>query len=117
VDRRALPAPEAAETLRKELTPPETPTEELLVTLWEEALNRAPIGIHDNFFELGGHSLLAPQVISRVESAFQVHLPLRVFFESPTVAGMATQIELIMLQEIEALSDEEAEMQMAGGAG
>jgi acyl carrier protein len=116
VDRRALPAPEAAETLRRQYVAPETPTEELLVEIWEELLGRQRIGIHDNFFELGGHSLLAPQVVSRIESTFQVHLPLRAFFEAPTIHGLADQVELILLQEIEALSDEEAEMQMAGAS-
>jgi hypothetical protein len=116
VDRRALPAPESAATLRRQYVPPETPSEELLVAIWEELLGRTHIGIHDNFFELGGHSLLAPQVVSRVESTFEVHLPLRLFFEAPTIHGLANQIELILLQEIEALSDEEAEMQMAGAS-
>jgi amino acid adenylation domain-containing protein len=114
VDRRALPAPEGAETLARQLAPPETPTEELLVGIWEHVLGRAPIGIHDNFFDLGGHSLLAPQVLSRVENTFQVHLPLRAFFDAPTIAGMANLIDLAILQEIEALSEEEAEMLGAG---
>jgi hypothetical protein len=43
-----------------------------------------------------------------------VNLTLRAFFEAPTISKMAAQIDLIILQEIEALSDEEAEMLGAG---
>jgi amino acid adenylation domain-containing protein len=108
VDRRALPAPEAAATLEREFAPPETPTEEVLAALWEQVLGRRRVGVHDDFFALGGHSLLMPQVVSRVEDTFQVSLPLRAFFESPTIAGMAAKIDLLLLQEIEALDEAEA---------
>jgi acyl carrier protein len=64
------------------------------VTIWSELLGVDQVGVRDDFFtELGGHSLLATQVISRVRYAFQVDLPLRAFFETPTVAGLAAAIE------------------------
>jgi acyl carrier protein len=94
VDRRALPAPD---TLRPELdeafVAPRTSVEELLAGIWSQVLNLERVGIHDNFFHLGGHSLLATQVMSRVYKTFQIELPLRCLFESPTIAGLAEHIE------------------------
>ena len=50
-------------------------------------------GIEDNFFDLGGHSLLAIQFQARVRQEFHVDLPLRRMFETPTIAGIAADIE------------------------
>jgi alpha-ketoglutarate-dependent taurine dioxygenase/acyl carrier protein len=96
VDRRALPAPDRTRLVSKQtFASPRTPIEEVLAGIWAQVLGCEPVDIHDNFFDLGGHSLLATQVISRVRSAFQVELPLRCLFESPTVAELAESIEAI----------------------
>lgn len=71
------------------------PAEEMLCGIWEEVLNVRPIGVQDNFFELGGHSLLATQVISRIQAAFSVELPIQAVFEAPTVLAMAQRIEQV----------------------
>ena len=52
-----------------------------LAKIWQEALGQKQIGLDDNFFELGGHSLVATSILSRVRSAFNIGLPLRVIFE------------------------------------
>ncbi len=83
--------PELAETY----TAPRTPTEEVVASVWSKVLRLEQVGIHDNFFALGGNSLLAIQVISRVREAMQVEVPLRSFFESPSVAGLTTSIETV----------------------
>ncbi|MFZ5918494.1 MAG: amino acid adenylation domain-containing protein, partial [Chloroflexota bacterium] len=94
VDRKALPAPELSRAdLESAYLAPRTPLEEMLAAVWAQLLNIEQVGVHDNFFELGGHSLLATQVVSRVRAAFQVELPLRKFFELPTVATLAEQID------------------------
>ena len=85
VDRRALPAPELAETYAA----PSNPVQEILAGIWAEVLGLDRVGIHDNFFEMGGHSLVATQLISRLRGALQVELPLRTVFEAPTVADLA----------------------------
>src|SRR6185369_5547492 len=69
-----------------------TPVEEVLSGIWKQVLGAERVGVHDNFFELGGHSLLAAQVISRIREAFRVELPLRVMFESQSIATLAARI-------------------------
>ena len=72
---------------------PQTPTEQTLAAIWQEVLGVEQVGTHDNFFDLGGHSLLATQVISRVRSQVQVEVPLRNFFDMPTIERLAQGIE------------------------
>jgi amino acid adenylation domain-containing protein/non-ribosomal peptide synthase protein (TIGR01720 family) len=97
IDRRALVGwVERSEThlqlSSKNLILPRTEEEELLANIWTEILGIERIGIHDNFFELGGHSLLATQVISRIRDTFDIELPLRHFFESPTITALNEQL-------------------------
>src|SRR6266478_8259894 len=61
--------------------------------IWAEVLGYDKVGIDQNFFDLGGHSLLATQIISRVRNTFEMEVPLRWVFESPTVAGLSGRIE------------------------
>ena len=93
VDRKALPAPDQKRPeLEKEFVAPGTPTEIKLAEIWCRLLNLKEVGVNDNFFELGGHSLLATQLISMIEDAFQVDIPLRKVFEMPTVCGLAESV-------------------------
>ena len=71
---------------------PRNETEQTIAGIWQELLSIEPIGVHDNFFELGGQSLLATQVVARVRTALKTDLPLRRFFEEPTVAELAHAI-------------------------
>ncbi|HLL48830.1 MAG TPA: condensation domain-containing protein, partial [Longimicrobiaceae bacterium] len=94
VDRRALPAPEAAGP-DEEYRAPRTPVEEVLAGIWTEVLRVERVGTRGNFFELGGHSLLATQVASRARHAFGVEVPLHTLFEAPTLAELALRIETL----------------------
>jgi amino acid adenylation domain-containing protein len=70
-----------------------TPVEEILCGIWEHVLKIGQARAEDDFFAMGGHSLLATQVISRIQKAFGIDLPLRVLFENPTVQRLAKVIE------------------------
>jgi SAM-dependent methyltransferase/acyl carrier protein len=94
VDRKALPDPDEIHPgVKASYVAPRTPTEKLIAGFFSEVLRIEKAGIHDNFFELGGHSLLATQLFSRIREAFQVDLPLRSLFESPTIKNLAEIIE------------------------
>ena len=80
---------------------PRTGSEELIAGVWAEFLGVARVGIQDDFFDLGGHSLLATRVVSRLRRVFEVDLPLRSIFESPTVAGIAVKIVQQKAREVE----------------
>ena len=67
--------------------------------MWEQVLKLDQVGVHDNFFELGWHSMLAKQVISQVREIFDVELPLRRLFETPTVATLAAVVEAQQLEQ------------------
>jgi amino acid adenylation domain-containing protein len=100
---------------------PRNELEAVLVTLVAELLSLDAVGIDENFFLLGGHSLLGAQMIARIEDQFGVELPLRDLFEKPTVAEMAQEVERLLVAELDAMSDEEAErltlVPHRGGAG
>ena len=126
VDRCALPDPGHA---RPELgTPhvtPRTAIERELWRIWTEVLGLGQVGVHDNFFDLGGDSLTATRVVSQVIKAFQLDLPVKSLFDSPTVAEMAIvvaqnqakkvgQEELArLLSELESITEDEAQRLLA----
>jgi len=106
VDRRALPAPAApASPAGGGNAEPRTPVEQRIAAIWSKVLGLPSVGIHDDFFALGGHSLLATQVMSRVNQALGLELPLRSLFEKPTVEGFASVVSEALIEESEARFD------------
>ncbi|WP_413173257.1 beta-ketoacyl synthase N-terminal-like domain-containing protein [Anabaena azotica] len=89
------------------------PRNELEITLadiWQQLLGIDHVGIHDNFFELGGDSLFATQLVSQLSKNFQIELPYKQFFNSPTIAQLA---EFIAQQLAEKADEEELAQALA----
>jgi amino acid adenylation domain-containing protein len=93
LDREALPVPGAAVAPVVDYEPPRSATEELLANCFADLLHIERVSRHDSFFDLGGHSLLATQLASRMRGSLDVGIPLRLIFEEPTVAALATRID------------------------
>jgi non-ribosomal peptide synthetase component F len=98
VDRAALPAPDRGGEGTGVYQAPRTPTEQILARIFAEVLKVERAGIRDDFFDLGGHSLLATGIVSRLQAALGVELPVRQLFESRTVAGLAEVVEAQLAQ-------------------
>lgn len=74
--------------------PAASPLERALTALWIQTLRRGSIGLDENFFMLGGDSLRGARLLTQVNAAFGVELPVQSLFdEANTIAGMARSIE------------------------
>ena len=108
VDRKALPAPaasvEAARANGKSDERPATVLEELIAEVWRKVLGVEQVGPRDHFFHLGGNSLTTIQVAMGIRESLGLELPLRVVFEAPTVAELASHLERRLLESADAES-------------
>ncbi|MCR8937086.1 non-ribosomal peptide synthase/polyketide synthase [Brevibacillus laterosporus] len=121
VERKKLPKPDGSIRTGVEFVAPRTLIEDQLATIWKGVLNVNEVSVLDNFFELGGHSLKAMTVISQISKAFNVDLPLKVLFDTPTIAtishfiantenGMYSAIEPVAPQEYYPVSSAQKRM-------
>ncbi|MBE9162167.1 non-ribosomal peptide synthetase [Tychonema sp. LEGE 06208] len=92
VNRKALPAPNAAIPEAKIFVAPRTPIEEMLARICCEVLGIEQLSITDNFFELGGNSLLAIQLTAKIRESCQIELPLCDIFAGRSLAVLAEKI-------------------------
>ncbi|MEW2484827.1 amino acid adenylation domain-containing protein [Streptomyces sp. NPDC048411] len=103
LDRRTLPDPDTAG--QEGFVAPRTPTEQRIAAIWQDLLGKEA-SAQDSFFDLGGHSILAVRLVSRLQNEFDLDLPMRVAFESPTIAQLAVEIEDRVRAEIDAVLTE-----------
>jgi amino acid adenylation domain-containing protein len=89
IDRRALGAAQVR------LGTPVLPGEGvagIVARVWCDVLGLEQVGADEDFFRLGGHSLSAAKVAARLREQLRGDCPVRLVFEHPTVAGLATAI-------------------------
>lgn len=80
-------------TLGVPYTPPRTPEEEHIATIWGDLLGIEEVGIYDNFFDLGGNSLLGVDMITRIRQVMEIdNLPVYILYEAPTVYDLVKVI-------------------------
>ncbi|MEA2463486.1 MAG: hypothetical protein QOJ98_1233, partial [Acidobacteriota bacterium] len=95
VDRKQLPAPDAALSVR-EYVAPQGEIETALADLWQELLhpghNDTRVGRNDHFFELGGHSLLIVTMVERLR-ALGLSGEVRAVFTAPVLCDYAATLQ------------------------
>ncbi|MCX5208730.1 amino acid adenylation domain-containing protein [Kitasatospora sp. NBC_00240] len=92
LDRRALPEPPAEVAAPQGRPAPADELQEQLCGIWAEVLGLPEVGLEDDLFDLGGHSLTIIQISARIRQALGVEVDFDVFFDSPTVAGIADAV-------------------------
>ncbi|KAF8420109.1 hypothetical protein EV426DRAFT_719603 [Tirmania nivea] len=112
VDKPALPFPDTAQLAAaarrrrhkkgvdgEHACEPECPAptsiQKELKEIWQSLLPHAgaQIELDANFFDIGGHSILATRMIFEVRKKFVVEIALGAIFKSPTLKGLADEIE------------------------
>ena len=92
VDRRALPAPKNPEASSASVAP-RTPTEKVLVQLWQEVLGLKQLGVYERFLDLGGHSLTAMKFLSRLSAQMDVTLSFGDLLRAATIEKLALLVD------------------------
>ncbi|HET6711967.1 amino acid adenylation domain-containing protein [Amycolatopsis sp.] len=113
LDRAALPDPRLGGDT--EYVAPGTAAEELVAEVLGELLGVEKLGVHDDFFAHGGNSLLAIRAMVRIRKQVGVDLPVRGLFSFTTVAELAAEVERRLEADLDRLSDEEVQAQLAEG--
>jgi acyl carrier protein len=93
IDRRALPAPDAAVAAPSAAyVAPASDLETTVARVWQEVLQVPQVGMQDNFFDLGGHSLLIVQVLARLRKETGLQVPMTDLFRFPTIRSLVDHL-------------------------
>jgi acyl carrier protein len=60
---------------------------------WAAALEHEAFTDDEDFFDAGGHSLLVARIMADLGKAVGQRLPLRLFFDHPTVSDLSAAVE------------------------
>lgn len=129
IDRKRLPEPNWLHlNLSQEHIAPGTPLQIEIARIWTEVLGCERVGLKDNFFHAGGDSLKAIRAVARISDALGMDVSLSLLFDAPDLESFAAAITQRkaenlttenldeLLQEIDAISEEEARSLLASQA-
>jgi non-ribosomal peptide synthetase component E (peptide arylation enzyme) len=89
IDRKKLPPPHSYDLSQKDnYVAPRTPTEEIIATLWANALGIEKVGVRDNFFQIGGHSLAAVDLVESMKPILNQDIAIKQLFDAPTIESL-----------------------------
>ncbi|RKT08300.1 amino acid adenylation domain-containing protein [Streptomyces sp. 3211.6] len=103
----AMPLTPSGKTDRRRLTPPAvferlqdagparpgSPTEQLVIEVWQDVLRLDSVGAEDNFFEIGGTSLHAVEVQDLLAGQLGLSVSAADIFRQQTVRELAAQLD------------------------
>ncbi|MEM6457676.1 MAG: condensation domain-containing protein, partial [Acidobacteriota bacterium] len=94
IDRARLPQPVRAAGVAPASGSqlPRTVDEREIAAVWGDLLGQKTVDVEADFFALGGHSLLATRLLVALHERLGTAVPLRAFFDDPTVAGLARAV-------------------------
>ncbi len=75
---------------------PRSAYEEKILSIWQQVLEKRPIGIQDDFLSLGVDSIKIAQILLLVQKEFNVTISLKEFYFLPTIELMAEYIEKML---------------------
>ncbi|MEV0238298.1 phosphopantetheine-binding protein, partial [Nonomuraea sp. NPDC050786] len=91
VDRAALERLDAGPSTT-ETAPPETETEQIVLTVVREVLDRDEVGVCTNFFEIGVDSMMVVRLHWRLCSVLNQEIPLTALFEHPNIRSLSKRL-------------------------
>lgn len=96
IDRKALPAPQAAQTVESPAVPePEACSDEtvwLVAEAFRSVLGHSLIGLDSSFFDLGGDSLGAMRLLGRLQSNLGVRLGFGDLLAAPSIRMLSAAV-------------------------
>jgi acyl carrier protein len=64
-----------------------------IADIWREIFGLDTVSLRDDLFDLGGHSLTITRMAVRIRSSMDIDVPLNVFYDTPTILGIASAVE------------------------